>query len=84
MTIPVNPEPGVDPNPIPPVPPLGEPEQPVKEPDPDRLPDEEPNPNPDETRDPPLQTAESALNKSAPDRTSFTQATAPSLFFTSA
>jgi len=35
--------------PVPPTPEI----QPIKEPEPDRLPDEVPNPNPDEVNDPP-------------------------------
>lgn len=59
MSIPVNPGPG-DPGPLPPMPPIEEPDQPiyepdrpVEEPDPDQLPDEVPLPNPDENPDPP-------------------------------
>ncbi len=54
MTLPVNPEPGIgNPDPFPLVPPLGEPQPPVREPDPERLPDETPLPNPDENPEPP-------------------------------
>lgn len=50
MTLP--PETGT-PDPIPGVPPLGQPDPPIKEPEPDRLPDENPVPNPDENQNPP-------------------------------
>lgn len=40
------------PNPVPDLPPIGEPSPPIKEPEPDHLPDEEPNPNPDENDEP--------------------------------
>ena len=54
MTLPVDPVPGPGTTgPIPGGPPIGQPDPPIKEPDPDRLPDEEPVPNPDETPDPP-------------------------------
>ncbi|MCT7664092.1 hypothetical protein [Shinella kummerowiae] len=47
-------EPG--PNPVPDLPPIGEPSPPIKEPEPEYLPDEEPNPNPDENDEPAKQT----------------------------
>jgi len=45
-------EPDLGPDPIPGVPPIGEPSPPIKEPEPERLPDEGPNPNPDENDKP--------------------------------
>jgi hypothetical protein len=49
MTLPVGPVrgPGTT-GPIPGVPPIGRPDPPIKEPEPERLPDEDPVPNPDD------------------------------------
>ncbi|WP_337266151.1 hypothetical protein [Oryzifoliimicrobium ureilyticus] len=51
MSVPNDPFPGT---PVPPGPDW-QPEPPIKEPEPDRLPDETPNPNPDEVDNPPRQ-----------------------------
>ena len=40
------------PDPVPDLPPAGEPTPPIKEPEPDRLPDEKHDPNPDENGEP--------------------------------
>ena len=46
MSIPVNPGPDI-PSPIPPVPPIGQPDPSPDEPDPDPVPGDKPEPNPD-------------------------------------